>query len=90
MRVRLRVPKDRVPSMSQAQSFSERHAALTWWFVIARIGQDLRERYEVPKDLPQQLQTLVMKMDARSDREQMAEARTVAGVKAFPDWFALT
>jgi hypothetical protein len=25
-----------------------------------------------------------------SDYEQMLEARTIAGVKAFPDWFVLT
>ena len=26
----------------EGHSFYERHAALTWWFVMARIGQGLR------------------------------------------------
>ena len=56
--------------MSQAQtfyeghSFYERHAALTWWFVMARIGQGLRARYLVPKKLPPELWALVVKLDA--------------------------
>jgi hypothetical protein len=40
--------------MSQAQSFYDGHSfyeGLTWWFVRERIGQGLRERYRVPKDL---------------------------------------
>jgi hypothetical protein len=49
--------------MSEAQSFYERHWELTWWFVMARIGQDLRERYEVPKELPAGLLMLVRKLD---------------------------
>lgn len=51
--------------MPQAQSFHERHAALTWWFVMARIGQSLRERYQVPRELPPGLLTLVRKLDDR-------------------------
>src|SRR5215472_11068578 len=56
--------------MSQAQSFYEghsfyeRHAALAWWYVMARIGQDLRERYQIPKELPPKLLALVRKLDA--------------------------
>ena len=51
--------------MSQAQSFYEGHSyeRLIWWFVMARIGQDLRERYEVSTELPPKLRTLVMKLD---------------------------
>jgi hypothetical protein len=52
-------PRDGVPSISQAQSFYERHSELTWWFVMARIGQDLRERYQVPEELPSKLLVLV-------------------------------
>ena len=54
-----------VPGMSQAQtfyeghSFYERHKALTWWFIMARISQGLRERYQSPKDLPPKLLGLV-------------------------------
>jgi hypothetical protein len=48
------------------------------------------------------LRKLVRKLDAinvsrllsfsgtRSDREQIVEARIIAGIKAFPDWFVLT
>ncbi len=91
--------------MSQAQSFYESHSfydGLTWSVVRQRIGQGLRERYRVPKELPPKLQTLVLRVDAiegnqllsysgtRSDREQMIDARRVGGIKAFPDWFVLT
>jgi len=54
--------------MSQAQSFYEGHSfvqGLIWWFVMGRIGQGLREHYEVPKELPPKLQTLVRKLDDR-------------------------
>ena len=60
-----------VPGMSQAQtfyeshSFYERHKALTGWFIMARIGQGLRERYQSPKDLPPKLLGLVRKLDDR-------------------------
>jgi hypothetical protein len=37
--------------------------ALTWWFTMQGIGQDLRARYEVPKDLPPKLLVLVRKLD---------------------------
>ena len=91
--------------MSQAQSFYESHSfyeGLTWSFVRDRVGQGLRERYGVPTDLPPNLQTLVLKVDAiegnqslsysarPSDRAQMIDARRVGGIKAFPDWFVLT
>jgi hypothetical protein len=49
--------------MAQAQSFYERHSALTWWFVMARIGQGLRGHYKVPRELPPELLTLVTKFD---------------------------
>jgi hypothetical protein len=52
--------------MSQAQSFYEGHSfvqGLIWWFVMGRIGQGLRERYEVPAELPPKLLTLVSKLD---------------------------
>ena len=69
---------------------------ITWSFVRERIGQGLRDRYEVPTELPPKLQTLVLRVDAiegnqllhhsgtLSDRGQMVEARIAAGVKAFP------
>ena len=58
------------------------------------IGRDLRERYEVPKELPSNLLALLVKVGAMegnqllsysatpSAREQMVEARIIAGVQA--------
>jgi hypothetical protein len=54
--------------MPQAQSFYEGRSfvqGLIWWFVMGRIGQGLRERYEVPKELPPKLQALARKIDDR-------------------------
>ena len=39
------------------------YEALTWWFTMQGIGQDLRARYEIPKDLPPKLLVLVRKLD---------------------------
>jgi hypothetical protein len=52
--------------MPQAQSFYEGHSfvqGLIWWFVMGRIGQGLKERYEVPKELSSKLLVLVRKLD---------------------------
>ena len=50
-------PSDGVPEMAtQSAQFEP---------VANQIGQDLRERYEVPKELPRKLQTLVGKLDER-------------------------
>ena len=51
--------------MPQAQSLYERQAALIWLFVIARIGQGLKERYETAEELPSKLLALVRKLDDR-------------------------
>ena len=58
------MPKDGA-SMPRAQSFYERQAALIWLFVIARIGQGLKERYETVEELPPKLLALVRKLDDR-------------------------
>jgi hypothetical protein len=50
--------------MSQVQTFYERQLGLVWWFVRERIGQGLRERYEVPKELPRDLRLLIVKLAA--------------------------
>ena len=54
--------------MSQVvQSFYEGHSfyeGLTWWFVRERIGQGLRERYQVPNELPAKLLALIRKLEA--------------------------
>ena len=38
---------------------------LTRWFIREQIGWGLRERYEVPKELPPKLLSLVRKLDDR-------------------------
>jgi len=56
--------------MSQALTFYEGHSfyeGLTWWFVWERLGQGLRERYEVPKELPRDLRLLILKLAAAED-----------------------
>ena len=68
-----------VPGMSQAQTFYEGHSfyeGLTWWFVRERIGQGLRERYQVPKELPAKLLALIRKLDAI---ESKSPPRTLIG-----------
>jgi len=66
--------------MSQAQTFYEGHSfyeGLTWWFVRERIGQGLRERYQVPKELPAKLLALIKKLDAIESKSP--RARTLIG-----------
>ena len=38
-----------------------------WWWTRHEIGRDLQERYEVPKDLPPELLTLVRKLEDNRD-----------------------
>ena len=52
--------------MSQAETFYEGHSlygGLTWSSVSELIGQGLRERYQVPKELSPKLLALVRKLD---------------------------
>ena len=49
--------------MLQAQSFYQRQERLIWLFVMACIGQGLRERYQFPKELPPVLLSLIGKLD---------------------------
>src|SRR5215472_7922395 len=66
--------------MSEAQTFYEGHSfyeGLTWWFVRERIGQGLRERYQVPIELPAKLLALVRKLEAIESKSP--RARTLIG-----------
>ena len=74
----------RVPNwgarMSQAQTFYEDHylyEGVTWWFVRERIGQGLRERYQIPNELPAKLLALIKKLDAIESKSR--RARTLIG-----------
>ena len=52
--------------MPQAHSFYEGRSfyyeGLIWWFVMARIGQGLREEYKLPTEVPPELRALVRKL----------------------------
>jgi hypothetical protein len=47
---------------------------VAWWWTRREIGRDLRERYDVPKDLPPKLLALVRKLDA-VEGDQLSPAR---------------
>jgi hypothetical protein len=50
--------------MPEAYSYYSHHEALTWRFIRERIGQDLREHYQVPAELPSNIWALVVKLEA--------------------------
>ena len=53
--------------MSEAQTFYVAHpfyGGLTWSVVTEQIGQDLRKRYQVPKEFPAKLLALIRKLEA--------------------------
>ena len=54
-------PGDGVSEMATCAQFEP----VAWWWTRNRIGQDLRERYEVPKELPPKFLSLVRKLDDR-------------------------
>jgi hypothetical protein len=61
-------------------AFYEGHSfyeGLTWSFVREQIGQGLRERYQVPKELPAKLLALVRKLEAIESKSP--RARTLVG-----------
>jgi hypothetical protein len=74
------VPEDAVPNMAEARTFYNReyYKGLTWWFVRDEIGLGLRERYQVPKDLPPKLLALVRRLDA-VESNQSPRSRTLIG-----------
>ena len=48
-----------MPDMPNVAQFEP----IAWWWTQREIGRHLRERYEVPKELPPELLTLVRKLD---------------------------
>ena len=60
---------DRVPDMAEAHTYYDYgyNNGLTWCFIREEIGQGLRERYEVPKELPPKFVWLVRKLDDDRD-----------------------
>jgi hypothetical protein len=66
--------------MSQAQTFYEDHylyEGLTWSFVRELIGHGLRERYQVPNELPAKLLALIGKLETIESKSP--RARTLIG-----------
>jgi hypothetical protein len=53
---------DGVPDMATQSAQFE---PVAWWWTRGRIGRDLRDLYEVPKEFPPGLLTLVRKLDDR-------------------------
>ena len=63
--------------MSQAETFYEGHSlcgGLTWWSVRELIGQSLRERYQVPDELPTKLLALIRKLEAIENKSPRTRA----------------
>ena len=56
---------DRVPDLAEAHTYYDYgyNNGLTWCFIREEIGQGLRERYEVPEELPPKLLALVRNLD---------------------------
>ena len=46
---------------------------VAWWFTRRRIGRSLGERYQVSKELPPNLLTLVGKLDALEGNQLLRE-----------------
>jgi hypothetical protein len=66
--------------MSEAQTFYEDHylyEGLTWSFVRELFGHGLRERYQVPNELPAKLLALIRKLEAIESKSP--RARTLIG-----------
>jgi hypothetical protein len=53
-------PRDGVPEMATRSAQFE---PVAWWWTRKQIGRDLRELYEVPKELSPKLLRLVRKLD---------------------------
>jgi hypothetical protein len=71
--------------MLLAQSFYERQLEITWWFIIARIGQHLRERYQLSQELPSKLLALLVKLEAIEGRLRYSPPLERRGVDE-SDW----
>ena len=58
-------PRDGMPDMAEARTYYEYEYSngLTWWFIREEIGRGLRERFQVPEELPPKLLTLVRRLD---------------------------
>jgi hypothetical protein len=62
--------------MSQVETFSY-YGGLTWPSVREQIGQGLRERYQIPNELPAKLLALIRKLEVIENKS--SRARTLVG-----------
>jgi hypothetical protein len=73
--------------MLQAQPFYQRQKRLIWLFVMARIGQGLRERYQFAKELPPILLSLITTLEALERNSSLHYAPPIEGRSvAENDW----
>jgi len=56
---------------------SAQYEPVAWWWARNQIGRDLRELYEVPKELPPKLLTLVGKLDVVADNQLSPRSRAL-------------
>ena len=49
-------------NMPEAYSYYSHYEAPTWSFIREQIGQDLREHYQVPKELPPKLLAPILEL----------------------------
>jgi hypothetical protein len=52
-----------------------RFEPVAWWFTREKIGRGLRERYQVPEELPPSVLTLVRKLDALEGNHLLRESK---------------
>ena len=64
--------------MSEMATQYAQFEPVAWWWTRNRIGQHLRELYEVPKVLPPELLALIRKLDAvEGNRSSSPHLRTL-------------
>ena len=44
-----------------------RYEPVAWWFTRRRLGRELKNRYQVPEDLPARLLTLISELDGKPE-----------------------
>jgi hypothetical protein len=62
--------------MTQASTYYAYHPSLTWGFIREEIGRALRERYQVPNELPIKLLALVRQLEG-VESNQLPSPRTL-------------
>ena len=76
--------RDRVSDMAEARTYYdyELSKGLAWWFTREEIGRGLRERYQVPNELPPKLLALVRKLAAAESNQSPRSRRLISKLDA--------